>query len=265
MQRILKNMLATAHQLPPGEPEGRFAGFSVLEFLEQFRKRVLRACLAVAVGVLITFTFIDRVVNFVLAPTRRVLPPGSKLIYTQPGEAFSLYIMVGLLSGVVIASPFIMFQLWRLVAPALYANEKKLAIPFVLLTTSLAIAGAAFNHYIIFPYMIAFFGTFGSASLVFLPRLEDAFDLYAKMMLGMMAVFQIPPVTLFLARMGLVTPRWLWRQTKYAILIIFIVAAVLTPSPDAWTQIMFATPMIGLYLISILVAWIFQAPKRPSE
>ena len=251
-----------AHQLPPEEPEGRFAGFSVLDFLEKFRKRVLRSCLAVAVGVLITFTFVDRVVNFVLAPMRRVLPPGSKLIYTQPGEAFSLYIMVGLLSGVILAAPFIMFQLWRLIAPALYTNEKKLAIPFVLLTSGLAIGGAAFNHYIIFPTMIRFFGTFGSASLVFMPRLEDAFDLYSKMMLGMMAVFQIPPVVLFLSRMGLVTPGWLWRHTKYAILIIFIVAAILTPSPDAWTQMMFAAPMIGLYLISILVAWIFQPKKN---
>ena len=141
---------------------------------------------------------------------------------------------------------------------------KKLVVPFVALTSVLAVAGAAFNHYIIFPYVIRFFGTFGSANLVFLPRLEDAFDLYAKMMLGMMAVFQIPPVVLFLARMGLVTPRWLWRQTKYAIFIIFIVAAVITPSPDAWTQLMFAAPMIGLYLISILVAWIFQ-PKAKAE
>jgi sec-independent protein translocase protein TatC len=256
MRRILNGMLATARQLPPEESEGRFAGFSVLEFLEEFRKRVLRACLAVAVGVLITFTFIDRVVNFVLAPMRKVLPAGSKLIYTQPGEAFSLYIMVGLLSGAIIAAPFIMYQLWKLISPGLQKNEKKLAIPFVLLTTVLAVTGAAFNHYIIFPYLIRFFGGFGSASLVFMPRLEDAFDLYAKMMLGMMVVFQIPPVVLFLARLRLVTAGWMWRHTKYAILLIFIVAAIVTPTPDAWTQTMFAAPMIGLYLISILVAWI---------
>jgi sec-independent protein translocase protein TatC len=144
----------------------------------------------------------------------------------------------------------------------MYAKQKRLAIPFVLLSTSGAVAGAAFAHYLVFPYMITFFGTFANARLSFMPRVEDAFGLYAKMVLAMMAVFQIPTVVLFLARMGIVTAGWLWRNTKYAILVMFIVGAIITP-PDATSQVMAATPMVGLYLFSILIAWLVR-PKPPK-
>jgi sec-independent protein translocase protein TatC len=149
-----------------------------------------------------------------------------------------------------------MFQVWRFIAPGLYANEKKFAIPFVLLTTAGAVSGAAFSHYIVFPYMIAFFGTFSSADLVFMPRIADSFDLYTRMLIGMAIVFQIPTVVFFLAKMRLVTARFLARNIKYAIFIIFVVAAVLTPSADPWNQTLFAAPMIGLYIVSIGIAWL---------
>jgi len=235
----------------------------LLEHLEQFRKRILRALLAVAVATVVAFAFIDRIIAFVLAPTRRALPPGAHLIYTDPGEAFSLYIEVSLIAGIVFASPFIMYQLWRLIAPVLYARRKALAVPFVVLATAGAVAGAAFSHYIVFPYMITFFGTFASPNLAFLPRVEDAFSLYAKMLVAMMAVFQIPTVVLFLAKMGVLTAGTLWRNTKYAILVMFIVGAIITP-PDVTSQVMAATPMLGLYLLSIGVAWLVQ-PKRRGD
>ena len=234
----------------------------VLEFLEELRKRLIRSCIAVAVGTLVAFTFVERLVSFVLAPARRMLPPGTQLIYTQPGEAFSLYINVALLGGAVLAAPFVMYQLWRLVAPALYARQKRFVIPFVGLTTAGAIGGAAFSHYIVFPYMIAFFGTFSSQSSEFMPRLDPTFDLYIKMLIGMVGVFQIPTVVFFLAKMGLVTARFLWRNTKYAILIIFIIAAVVTPSSDPWNQTIFAAPMIALYLLSIGIAWLVAPAAR---
>ena len=157
-----------------------------------------------------------------------------------------------------------LYQFWMLISPALYAHQKKFVIPFVVLTSIGAIGGAAFSHYIVFPYMIAFFGTFSSPDVAFLPRVEDTFDLYVKMLLGMMAVFQIPTVVFFLAKMGMVTARFLWRNTKYAILVIFIIAAVATPSSDPWNQTVFAAPMIGLYLISIVIAWLV-APRRETE
>jgi len=126
------------------------------------------------------------------------------------------------------------------------------------------LAGAAFSHYILFPYLIAFFGTFNSPDLAFMPRLEDIFDLYTKMLLGMCVVFQIPTLAFFLAKMHLVTARFLWKNFGNAFLIIFIIAAVLTPSTDPWNQTIFAAPMVGLYLVSILIVWLVQ-PKSQEQ
>jgi sec-independent protein translocase protein TatC len=249
--------------LPDDDSDGddlREGQMGFLEHLDELRRRLIRCCIAMAAGMLFAFAFIDRLVAFVLTPSRRVLPAGAKLIYTQPGEAFGFYIQVALIAGGLLAAPFIMWQVWRFVAPGLYVKEKRLAIPFVMLTTIGAVSGAAFSHYILFPYLIAFFGTFSSPDLGFMPRLEDLFDLYTRMLLGMVVVFQIPTVAFFLGRMQMVRARFLWRHFKYAFLIIFIAAAILTPTPDPWNQIVFAAPMVGLYLLSIGIVWLVQ-PK----
>jgi sec-independent protein translocase protein TatC len=252
-------------QLPPEDADGRRFRISVLEQLDHIRKRLIRSGIAVVCGMLVAFVFIERIVAFVLAPSRAMLPAGSRLIYTQPIEAFSLYINIALLAGAVLASPFILYQCWLLIAPALYAHQKRFAIPFVALTTAGAVAGAAFSHYIVFPYMIAFFGTFSSTDVAFLPRVENTFDLYVKTLLGMIGVFQIPTVVFFLAKMGLVTARFLWRNIRYAILIIFILSAVLTPSADPWNQAIFAAPMIVLYLLSIGIAWVVRRGRAAQD
>jgi len=247
----------------PSMVEGLFGNVSILEHLEEFRKRIVRSLIAVALGVLIGFSFVTQIVDFVLRPTKNALPAGSSLIYTQPGEAFSLYIQISIIVGVVMAMPYIMYQLWRLIAPLLPASARRFAIPFVFFTTLGFVAGAAFTHYIAFPYMMVFFASFNTPDLLFLPKLEDVFDLYTKMLLGMGAVFQMPTVVFFLAKTGLVTARFLWRSFRYAFLLIFIVAAVITPTGDMVTQTIFAAPMVGLYLLSILIAWAFG--RRRSE
>jgi len=249
--------------LPPDDDDDSpGAGkMSFLEHLDELRKRIVRSCLAIAFGVLATFYWIQPIFNFILAPTRRALPPGVKLIYTEPGEAFSLYITVALIAGVVVAAPFIMYQVWMFIAPGLYSNEKRLAIPFVLFTTIGFVLGASFNHYIAFPFMMAFFASFNTPDLAFMPKLEDVFGLYSKMLIGMGLVFQMPAVVFFLAKMKLVTARFLVAQFKYAFLIIFVVAAVITPTGDMMTQTIFAAPMVGLYLLSIVIAWVV-GPKR---
>ena len=252
------------YQLPPDDDDDLASGagkMSFLEHLDELRKRIVRACLAVAFGILATFYWIEPIFNFILAPTRRALPPGVKLIYTQPGEAFSLYITVALIAGAVVAAPVIMWQVWMFIAPGLYSNEKRLAIPFVFFTTVGFLAGAAFNHYVSFPFMMAFFASFNTPDLAFMPKLEDVFGLYSKMLLGMGVVFQMPTVVFFLAKMKLVTARFLIAQFKYAFLIIFVVAAVITPTGDMMTQAIFAAPMVGLYLLSIVIAWVV-GPKR---
>jgi sec-independent protein translocase protein TatC len=252
-----------AYELPPDEDDDSPGSgkMSFLEHLDELRKRIVRSCIAVALGVVATFAFIQPIFDFVLAPTRKALPPGVKLIYTEPGEAFSLYITVALIAGAVVGAPFIMYQVWMFIAPGLYSNEKRLAIPFVALTTAGFVLGAAFNHYIAFPFMMAFFASFNTPDLAFMPKLEDVFGLYSKMLIGMGIVFQMPTVVFFLAKMKLITARFLLGHFKYAFLIIFVVAAVITPTGDMMTQTIFAAPMVGLYLLSIVIAWVV-GPKR---
>jgi sec-independent protein translocase protein TatC len=254
------------YQLPAEPPDDHPAegAMGFLEHLEELRKRIIRSCIAIGVGMVVAFMFVDRIATFVLAPTVRMLPPGTSLIFTRPGEAFSFYLDIALIGGVVLAAPFVMYQVWRFIAPGLYANEKRYVIPFVVLTTVGTIGGALFSHYILFAAMIAFFGTFNSPTMKMMPRVEDTFELYKTLLLGMVIVFQIPTVVFFLAKMRVVTARFLWRNIQYAIFIIFIIAAVLTPTTDPWNQTVFAAPMIGLYLISIGIAWLV-GPKHENE
>jgi sec-independent protein translocase protein TatC len=251
-----------ALKLPPEDEDDSPGGkMSFLEHLDELRKRIINACLYMVGGVTIGFFFIDRIFNFLLAPTRHVLPAGVALVYTQPGETFSLYITVSLIAGVVIASPFIMYQVWMFIAPGLYSNEKMLAIPFVFFSTLGFLAGAAFNHWVAFPFIMAFFASFNSVDLRFMPRLSEVFGLYTQMLIGIGIVFQMPTVVFFLAKMRLVTARFLAKNFKYALLLIFIVAAVITPTGDPMTQMIFAAPMLGLYALSIVIAWVV-VPKR---
>jgi sec-independent protein translocase protein TatC len=258
--------LGTANQLPPEDPdddrgEGQM-GF--LEHLDELRTRIIRSLMAMAAGMAITFFFVDRIANFILAPALRALPAGSTFIFTKPGEGFAFYLDVALMGGLILAAPFVMYQVWRFIAPGLYSKERKYVVPFVALSAVGTTCGALFAHYLMFPTTIAFFGTFNSRVIRMMPRVEDTFDLYKSMMIGMVLVFQMPTLVFFLAKLGLVTARFLWRNIKYAILIIFILAAVLTSSTDWWNQTVFATPMIALYLISIVIAWIV-GPKRERE
>src|SRR6185369_3156792 len=131
---------------------------------------------------LIAFAFITPIFAFVFQPLRGVLPDGSKLIYTQPGEAFSVYVQIALIAGIVFAAPFVMYQIWRLVAPALYQGHKIFALAFIFLTTTGFLGGALFNHYIVFRWMLAFFGSFSTNTLTFMPKLDDVFGLYTKML-----------------------------------------------------------------------------------
>ena len=253
-----------AYPVPPPEDDDdspAIGKMSFLEHLDELRKRIVNSAIAIGVCVVVGFAFINRIVDFILAPTRKALPAGVKLIYTEPGEAFSLYVQIALIMGVVLAAPFIMYQVWKFIAPGLYSNEKRMAVPFVLFTTIGFVLGAAFNHYIAFPFMMAFFASFNTPDLAFMPKLDEVFGLYTKMLLGMGIVFQMPAVVFFLAKMKMITARFLLANFKYAFLIIFIAAAVITPTGDMMTQTIFAAPMVALYILSIVIAWVV-GPKR---
>jgi len=255
-----------ALQLPPDDPEGHdedSAGgkMSFLEHLDEFRKRIINACLSIAVGIVASLFFLEPIYQFLTGPAISTLPPGSKLIYTQPMEAFSLRIQISLISGALLAAPFIMYQVWKFVAPGLYANEKRFVVPFVLFSSIGFIGGAAFNHYVAYPFIMIYFASFNTPDLAYMPQLSAVFGLYVKMLVGLGLIFQMPTVVFFLAKMKVLTARFLAKNIKYAILLIFITAALVTPTGDPMTLMVFAAPMIGLYTISIAIAWLV-GPKR---
>ena len=235
---------------------------SFLEHLDELRTRLTVSALALLGGFLVAFAFSGYVFDFIMRPLQEALPPGGQLVYTEPAEAFLLYLKIAALAGTVLAAPIVMWQLWLFIAPGLYTNEKRYAIPFVLMSSVFFVSGAAFSHYMVFPFAWRFFASFGSDYVEFMPRIAPAFSLYAKMALAMGAGFQMPTLVLFLARMGVVTAGFLVRQIKYAILVIFILAAVLTPGPDVVSQLLMAGPMVLLYALSILIAWAFGRKRR---
>jgi len=251
-----------ASEVPDEDTSEGKMGF--LEHLDELRTRIIRSCIAIGAGMVVAFAFYDRLADVVLDPIIRSLPPGSALVFIRPGEGFSFYLNISLIGGFLLAAPFVMHQVWRFIAPGLYANEKKFLIPFVVLTSAGSVCGALFSQYVLFPGLMKFYGAFNSPRMKFMPGVEDTVDLYMKMMIGMIVVFQIPTIVFFLAKMRLVTARFLWRNLKYAILIIFILAAVLTPDGSPWNQAVVAAPMIGLYLISIGLAWLV-APAAQNE
>lgn len=238
-------------------PEGRM---TFLEHLDELRKRLTHAVVALLVGFLVAFAFIERIWIFVFARLTADIP-GKQLIFTEPGEAFFLYIKMAAIAGLLIASPYVMYQVWLFIAPGLYANEKRLAIPFVVFASGLFVSGAAFSHYILFPLAWQFFASFSNEFLSFTPRVEPVFSLYVKLLLALGLVFQLPMLMFVLAKLGIVSARFLIRNFKYAVLLIFIVAAVVTPDGSMVVQVVMAAPMITLYIISIGVVWIFGKPR----
>jgi sec-independent protein translocase protein TatC len=160
--------------------------------------------------------------------------------------------------------PVVLWQVWKFVAPGLYAHEKRFAVPFVIFSTVFFVAGGLFSHYVVFPFAWKFFAGFSTDYMAFLPRIQPVFSLYVRMLLAMGIVFEMPTLVFFLARVGVVTPRFLLRNVKYAILVIFVVAAVITPGPDIVSQLLVALPMIALYGLSIAIAWMFRKPTRGS-
>ena len=242
-----------------GDDGGRM---SFLDHLDELRRRLVAAALSLAAGTVVAFFFIDRIFTFIMRPLYEKLPAGSKLIYTEPTEAFFLKLKIALLAGVVIGAPLIMLQLWLFIAPGLYAREKRFALPFIVMASIFFVGGAAFNHYILFPIAWVFLAGFSTDYMMFMPRIAPVFSLYAMLMLAMGVIFEMPAVILVLARMGLATAGFLWRNVKYAILIIFIASAVITPTGDPMTQALMAGPMVALYFVSIGLAWIFGKKRR---
>lgn len=237
---------------------------SFLEHLDELRRRIVLGVLSVFVGFVVAFFFINPIFDFIMRPLQQLLPPGGTLVYTDPTEAFLLYIKIALIAGLIIASPAVMLQVWLFVAPGLYAHEKKWAIPFVVMSSAFFVLGAAFSHYIVFPLTWRFFVGFTSDILTFMPRIEPAFSIYLRLLIAFGLVFQMPTLVLFLARMGVISARFLIRNFKYAVLLMVVASAVITPDGGGVSLVAMTGPMILLYGLSIGLAWLF-GKKRVAE
>jgi len=252
------------------DPEHEDSGskMSFLEHLDELRKRLIYICWSLLAGCIVAYAFIPRIVDFIMKPMYLLIQTpgqsGAKLIYTSGPEPFMLWIKIGFIAGIFIASPLILYQVWKFIAPGLYSHEKKFAIPFVLMSTGFFVLGGLFSHYVAFPWTWQFFNSWGNDYMIFMPKIDDAFSMYTMMLLGMGLVFEMPTLVFFLARMGMVTGGFLLRHAKYALLIIVIVAAVVSPGTDAMSTIVFAVPMLALYAISIVVAYVFQKRRKPA-
>ncbi len=256
----------------PGEDEitewsGDQAGgkMSFLEHLDELRKRIIWSASALGVGTVAAFVFHNEIFDFVMRPMQALLPKGGTLIYTDPTEAFMLHIKLSLIAGLILATPVVFAQLWLFVAPGLYSKEKRMAIPFVAMSSVLFVLGAAFSHYVVFPITWQFFVGFTNDILTFMPRVEPAFAIYMRLILALGITFQVPTVVLFLARMGLITPGFMVKNFKYAVMIIIIAAAILSPDGGGVGLVAMGGPVIVLYILSIGLAWAFGKKKALPE
>jgi len=233
---------------------------SFLEHLEELRKRIIYSLYGVIAGCMVSFWFAIPLTHYL---ERYLTVFGGKLLYTELTGGFMFYFKVGGVAGLLLATPIILMQAWLFVAPGLYQKERKVVLPFVASATTLFALGVSFAHFVAIPSMLKFFASFSNEYVDMRPNISDAFDFYVKMVFAFGVVFQMPILVFFLARFGIVTAGFLWKHFRYAILIIFIIAAIATPTPDPVNQTIFALPMLLLYLLSILVAWMFQ--KRPAK
>ena len=234
---------------------------SFLEHLEELRGRLIRSLVALVIGTLFCWGFRTQIFRFLTQPLRQSLP-GVQFIAIAPAEAFLLYMKMAVFVGIFVAMPYVLYQVWAFVSPGLHAHERRYVLPFIFFGSLFFIGGGLFGHYLLFPMTFGFLATFGGEEIKLMPRVEEYFSFYSWFLLGIGLIFQTPVVIFVLSRIGLVTPRFLLRHFKYAVLIAFIVAAVITPTPDAVTQSALALPMLGLYLLGVLVAWLFGRPRR---
>lgn len=235
------------------------------EHLEELRRRLIVCAIAIGVGFIIAYFFKEKIFAWLMQPLLQALPEDShqKLIYTAPHEAFMTYLKVSFLGGVALAVPVILYQFWRFVAPGLYDHERRYLYPIVILSTVFFLGGAAFGYLVVFPYGFQFFASFATEYIAPMISTKEFLSFATRLLIAFGLVFELPLVTLFLAKLGLVKASFLQRQRKYAIVIIFIVAAILTP-PDVFTQILMAIPLLLLYEASVWIAYFF-GKKEETE
>lgn len=229
--------------------------------LEELRWRLVRALLAVGAGFSLCYWKSERLFAFLLMPLARLQPAETLVIGTGVTEAFFTKLKVALIAAVFLSSPVIFYQTWRFVAPGLYESEKRVAVPFALVASFFFVLGASFCYTLVFPVGFRFFlDEYASIGVAPNIRVSEYLSFAARMLLAFGVTFELPVVTFFLARVGVVTHRTLMGWARYAVVAIFVMAAVLTPGPDIASQLLMAAPLLVLYAVSILVAFLVARP-----
>jgi sec-independent protein translocase protein TatC len=237
-------------------------GMSLMEHLDELRRRIIHSAAYLFMGFVVAYFFHERLYGLVQEPLDRL---HIKLNYTHPMDALNLYLQVSLIGGAILASPFILYQVWLFIAPGLYQKERRFVVPFMGATVGLFLLGAGFGYFYVLPgalkILIVNFGSKFNPIIT----IEEYTGFFLSIILGLGISFELPILIFFLAMFGIVSPQFLWKNIRYAILAVFLVAAIITPSPDPWTMCIYAIPMLCLYMIGIAVAWWVHPASRNAR
>jgi sec-independent protein translocase protein TatC len=249
-----------------GDPEP-LPAMGFLDHLEELRRRIVYSIAAVALGFFACWWKVEKIYDIMQRPIMDALRNNGmseKLVYLNPTEPFNLYLKIAALAGLFLTSPFVLYQVWMFISPGLYRNEKRYVVPFMVSTIALFSAGGYFGFKIVYPAALNFLISFGKQ---FQPMItiKEYTELFLSIILGMGLIFEMPILVFFLALMGIVTAGWMWKNFRYSILIIFIVAAIVTPTTDILNMCIFAAPMIALYALSIGIAYLVHPTQRAAR
>jgi sec-independent protein translocase protein TatC len=237
-------------------------GMSLMEHLDELRRRIVHSAIYLAVGFFIAWIFHGRLFALVQAPLSKI---GKQLVFTHPMDPLNIYMQVSLIGGAILASPFILYQVWLFIAPGLYQKERRFVIPFMAATVGLFLGGAAFGYFWVLPGALKILIVDFGKNFTPMVTIEEYSGFFLSIILGLGISFEMPILIFFLAMFGIVSPRFLWKNIRYAILAVFLVAAIICPSPDPGTMCIYAVPMLGLYIVGIGVAWWVHPARRKAK
>ena len=232
--------------------------------IADLRKRLVISSITVVIMFFACFSFYEPILEWMMAPVKHALPVGTSMIAVEIQETFFTAMKVAFFGGFIISLPVIFWQLWLFLAPGLYDHEKKLVVPFVFFATLMFLLGAAFAYYIVVPIGFDFLIAFGNSVVSVLPSIGKYVGFFTKLLIGFGIAFELPVITFFLAKIGIVNDQMLKDFFRYAVVLIFIVAAVLTP-PDVISQVLMAAPLLILYGVSIYIAKVFNPAQKEEE
>ena len=234
-------------------------GMSLMEHLDELRKRLIRAVIYLLIGFAVAYAFHERLYGVISHPIDML---HLQLNFTHPTDGLNLYLKTSLVGGAILASPFILYQVWLFIAPGMYSNEKRYVVPFMAATVSLFFAGVWFGYQWVLPGALkVLIGDFGKRFHPII-TIEDYTSFFLAVILGLGITFELPILIFFLSILGIVDAKFLIKHVRYAILAIFVIAAIICPLPDPVSMCLFATPMLALYIVGVGVAWVFNPSRR---